>query len=153
MFEGSLAVLRPPFTGGASFLPGLPSMKHSPLRALGATALALVLASCSSDLVTDAPSGTAALDVSITAGPSLVINEIMPNPYAVLVDFGEWFEVYTAGTTPVDLNGYRVASGNDAVHTINVSLVVPAGGYVVLARSANTTKNGKLVASYAYPST
>ncbi|HEU0299095.1 MAG TPA: DNA/RNA non-specific endonuclease [Longimicrobium sp.] len=128
-------------------------MKHSPLRALGAAALALVLASCSSDLVTDAPSGTAGLDVTITAGPSLVINEIMPNPGAVLDDLGEWFEIYNTGTTPVDLNGYRVASANDAVHTINTSLVVPAGGYVVLARNGNTATNGGLTANYAYPST
>ncbi|HEX2076372.1 MAG TPA: DNA/RNA non-specific endonuclease [Longimicrobium sp.] len=125
-------------------------MKHSPLRALGAAALALVLASCSSDLVTDAPSGTAALDVTAAAGPSLVINEIMPNPAGVSDELGEWFEIYNAGTAAVNLQNYRIASNNDAVHVINASVVVPAGGYVVLARNGNTATNGGVTASYSY---
>ena len=125
-------------------------MNHLTLRGLGAVSLGLLLAACSSDQVTDAASSSANLNVQAAAGPSLVINEIMPNPAGVDDTLGEWFEVYNAGTAAVDLLNYRIASNNDAVHTINQSVVVPAGGYAVLARSGDTTVNGGVRANYSY---
>ena len=70
---------------------------------------------------------------------------------------GEWFEVLNRGTAPVDLNGWQIASGSstggDPVHTIAGSLVVPAGGYVVIARSGDVDENGGVAASYVYGAT
>ena len=125
-------------------------MSHLTLRALGAAVLGMALAACSTDQVTDAAPGAANLDVSATASSALVINEIMPNPAAVLDDVGEWVEIHNPGTAAVDISGWKVASANDALHTINTSLVVPAGGYVVLVRNADTTKNGGVKGNYSY---
>ena len=74
----------------------------------------------------------------------------MPNPAGVDDTLGEWFEVYNAGTAPIDLQNYVIASNNDAVHVINTSVVVPAGGYAVLARNGDPTMNGGVTANYSY---
>jgi endonuclease G len=125
-------------------------MNHITMRGLGAVALGLVLAACSSDQVTDAASTGARLDLQATAVSPLVINEIMPNPAGVDDTLGEWFEVYNTGTAAIDLQNYIIASNNDAVHVINQSVVVPAGGYAVIARSGDATKNGGVTANYSY---
>lgn len=124
-------------------------MSHLTLRAAGASVLALALAACTSEQPTVA-SGGARLDLQAAAGPTLVINEIMPNPAGVADELGEWFEVYNAGSTPIDLQNYRIASNNDAVHVINQSVVVPAGGYAVLARNGDPAVNGGVTANYSY---
>lgn len=87
----------------------------------------------------------------------LVINELLANPGGTITDAsGEWFEIYNAGTLPVDLQGLVIAdsaaSGRRPFHLISSSLVVPAGGYVVLGNSANTTDNGGVPVDYAYGS-
>jgi competence protein ComEC len=79
----------------------------------------------------------------------LVITEIMADPAAVADERGEWFEVYNLGQRPIDLRGYRLASGND-VHVISRSVVVPPDGFVVLARDARPSANGGVPARYAY---
>ncbi|MBW3571744.1 MAG: DNA/RNA non-specific endonuclease [Gemmatimonadetes bacterium] len=125
-------------------------MNRLPLRGPGAAALAFVLSACATDQLTDAAGRGASLELQAASGPSLVINEIMPNPAAVSDDVGEWFEVYNAGTAAVDLLNYAIASNNDAVHVINQSVVVPAGGYAVLARSGDPAVNGGVAANYSY---
>jgi endonuclease G len=125
-------------------------MNHLTMRGLGAVALGLVLAACSNDQVTDAASPGASLDLSTAAVSPLVINEIMPNPAGVDDTLGEWFEVYNSGTVPIDMQNYVIASANDAVHVINTSVVVPAGGYAVFARNGDPTKNGGVTANYSY---
>src|SRR5688572_6469029 len=131
-----------PIPRARSFFRNPPHMNHLTTRGLGAVALGLVLAACSSDQVTDAASSGASLDLQAAAVSPLVINEVMPNPSGVDDTLGEWFEVYNAGTTPIDLQNYIIASNNDAVHVINTSVVVPAGGYAVLARNGNSVTNG-----------
>lgn len=123
-------------------------MSHLSPRTLGAAALGLALAACTADRQVVGPAGAASLNEA--AGTSLVISEIMPNPAAVADEVGEWLEVYNPGSAPVDLQGWRVASGNDAVHTINAPLVVPAGGYAVLVRNADPAVNGGVNGDYSY---
>jgi competence protein ComEC len=74
----------------------------------------------------------------------------MADPAAVPDERGEWFEVHNSSGRAVDLLRYRIASGNDAVHVVSRSLVVPVGGYVVLAREASPAANGGVRAHYAY---
>jgi len=80
----------------------------------------------------------------------LIINEIMPNPSATN-DAGEYIEIYNWGTASADLQNYKLF-GNSAGDTarINTSLIVPAGGYVLLGNNGNTATNGGLVLDYAY---
>ncbi|HST59481.1 MAG TPA: lamin tail domain-containing protein, partial [Longimicrobium sp.] len=124
-------------------------MSHLTLRAASASVLALALAACTSEQPTAAKAG-ARLDIQAAAGPTLVINEIMPNPAGVADELGEWFEVHNTGTAPIDLQNYRIGSNNDAVHVINQSVVVPAGGYAVLARNGDAAVNGGVTANYSY---
>jgi beta-lactamase superfamily II metal-dependent hydrolase len=67
--------------------------------------------------------------------PPVVINEIMADPARLADEEGEWFEVHNRGSSAVSLRGWTIGSRKDAEHTIRASLSVPAGGYVVLARS------------------
>lgn len=114
------------------------------LFALGA---AVILAACADSARTPVESGPS---LSVSAGPALVINEVMADPSAVLDDAGEWIEVHNRGATAIDLQGWRLVSNNEAAHTIATSVPVPAGGYAVLARNGTQSKNGGVVAAYAY---
>jgi Lamin Tail Domain len=86
----------------------------------------------------------------------LVINEVMANPVGAVSSEQplEWVELYNAGTLPVDLQNLVIAdssaSGRRPYHQINTSLVVPAGGYVVLGGSTNTSLNGGAPVDYSY---
>ena len=124
---------------------------RSLLRCLRPAVLGFVLLSCYPESATapDSFDLKPSFGVSTWAG-SIVITEIMADPSAVLDAAGEWFEVYNAGTVDVNLQGFRIASANDAVHTISGNAVVPAGTYAVIARNGNTAANGGVVAVYAY---
>ncbi|HKP74458.1 MAG TPA: hypothetical protein VJT67_02895, partial [Longimicrobiaceae bacterium] len=92
----------------------------------------------------------------------LVINEVFVNPPNGINpsdpthpdDYGEWFELYNAGTRPVQLQGLVIAdssaSGRQPYHLISSPLLVPSGGYVVLGNSTNTSINGGVPVDYAY---
>ncbi|HSP80475.1 MAG TPA: DNA/RNA non-specific endonuclease [Myxococcaceae bacterium] len=128
-------------------------MRFRPLGAACLATLALSLAACSEPGVMDAsevPSSFGTSRAALTATPELVLTEIMPNPRAVYDSKGEWFEVHNPGSEPVDLEGWTISSNNDYPHTISASVVVPPGGYVVLARNADASSNGGAPAAYAY---
>lgn len=82
-----------------------------------------------------------------------MINEFLADPSAVTDANGEWFEIFNRGTAAVNLQGYKIVSGNDAVHSIASAVTVPAGGYVVLARNASSASNGGVTVVYSYGST
>lgn len=94
--------------------------------------------------------------ISTTVQPMLVINEVLPNPGGIIRDAnGEWFEVYNAGTLPVDMQGYAIKDSltggtQKPFHVIASSLIVPPAGYVVLGNTMDTTNNGGVPVDYAY---
>ncbi|MEO7083152.1 MAG: lamin tail domain-containing protein [Gemmatimonadaceae bacterium] len=98
------------------------------------------------------PAAARVTAASALATSPLVINEIMANPAAVSDAKGEWFELYNPGASAVDIQHYHIASQYDAGFTITKSLIVPAGGYVVLAKVASPTANGGATVDYAYGS-
>ena len=89
---------------------------------------------------------------AVTSSNDVVISEIMANPRAVSDAAGEWFELHNRGRTALSLRGWIVRSGNDRPHRIAAPVVVPAGGYVVLARNGSPASNGGVRAVYAYGS-
>jgi len=126
-------------------------MNHLTLRGLGAVALGLMLAACGTDQVTNAATSDARLDVSVASTtPNIVINEIMADPAVTADELGEWFEIYNAGTEAVNLQGWSIASNNDASHVIGASLVVQPGAYAVLARRGNDVNGGGINPAYVY---
>ncbi|HEX2208365.1 MAG TPA: lamin tail domain-containing protein [Longimicrobium sp.] len=113
---------------------------------LAVAALAL-LAACADSAIT--PAGPS---LSVSAGPQIVINEVMADPSKVADENGEWVEIHNWGNSPISLQGWKIASGNDAPHTISAAVTVPAGDYVVLARNGTRSRNGGVTVQYAYGS-
>ena len=84
--------------------------------------------------------------------PPLVINEAMQNPSAVSDSAGEWLELYNPTSADVDINGWTIADNDFDSHAINNGgpLVVPAGGYLVLGRNADSSIKGGVAVDYQY---
>jgi predicted extracellular nuclease len=82
----------------------------------------------------------------------VVINEIMQNPSAVADSDGEWFELYNSTGSSIDINGWTIRDEDFDSHVIDNGgpLNIPAGGFLVLARNANTSTNGGVIADYEY---
>jgi hypothetical protein len=87
----------------------------------------------------------------------LLITEIMNDPAKVEDTKGEWFEVYNASPSPLDLKGLvlrhqAIAVDPNAAEAIVTSVVVPAGGYVVLGNNGDLATNGGVTIHYVYSS-
>jgi beta-lactamase superfamily II metal-dependent hydrolase len=117
-----------------------------------AVLLAAIVVSACSDLATAPVPVTPGAPAYVTSGYSgqIVINEVMVDPNLVADTDGEWIEIHNRGTSAVNIQGWTLASNNDASQTIGSSVSIPAGGYVVLARNGNGTLNGGVTEDYAY---
>jgi hypothetical protein len=80
----------------------------------------------------------------------IVISEIMQNPKGSSDRHGEWFEFANLGSVAVDLSGFVVKDDDTDRFVIEDSLIIPAGGALVLGRSADSGVNGHVAVSYAY---
>lgn len=80
----------------------------------------------------------------------IYINEILPSPRAVSSTWGEWIELYNAGSQPVNLRGWTL-SVDASSHTIPLNLIAPAGGYLLLGQRPDPAENGGVVIHYATP--
>ncbi len=79
----------------------------------------------------------------------LIITEIMQNPAAVGDAAGEWFEVYNATATTLDLTGMIIKDlGTDSV-TVGSLLIAP-GDYMVFGSNPNLAVNGGVTVDYGY---
>lgn len=117
--------------------------------ALGMTALALAPSACGTVDQVAAPAAVPVPQNSAdVATPALFITEVMADPNVLNDTPGEWFEVFNAGATAVNLRGWQLRSGSGATGTEAIILsatadvFVPAGGYLVLGRSSDATANG-----------
>lgn len=125
---------------------------HRPSSATLRAGLVLVLAACATDRPT-APRMRAET-VATTGTPLIFITELISDPSRVADAAGEWFEIYNAGNTAVDLQGWKIVSGVTTPpeqHTIATSVVVLSGGYAVVGNNANTATNGGVEEQYSYP--
>lgn len=103
------------------------------------------------NLFTGLTSGTSDFfDVIELVIPDLIICEIMCDPVAVDDAVGEWFEVYNNGATEVDLLGLVIKDNDYDSTTIDASVVVPPGGFVVLGRNDDPLLNGDYACDYMY---
>jgi len=86
----------------------------------------------------------------------IVINEVMYDPSISGDVNGEWFELYNAGATAVDINGWIIKDDTSTSETHTISntggLSIAAGGYLVLGRNSNTSLNGNVTVDYVYSS-
>lgn len=84
---------------------------------------------------------------------TLIINELMGDPAnAESASWGEWFEVYNYGTQPIDLKDWTIIAGGTSQpdHRISSNVVIPAGGYAILGRGNDITRNGGVTLDYSY---
>ena len=102
---------------------------------------------------TAAPVDTAPQDTGPPPGDpmALVITELLYDAAAVDDSAGEWVEILNTGADAVNLVGLSLGD-SAGTHTISSAspLWVPAGGYAVLAKSADPAKNGGFTPLYAY---
>src|SRR5204862_354067 len=82
------------------------------------------------------------VDEGLAVAGDVRITEVMVNPGTVSDTVGEWIELYDASASDIDLYGWVLYSDDGGYLTITSSLVVAAGGYVVLGVDADTTLNG-----------
>ena len=80
----------------------------------------------------------------------LVITEIMINPEAVSDTDGEWFEVFNPTELYLELQGLTISDGADEQFTIDGSLTIPPGGFLVFGINGNLNQNGGIPVDYAY---
>ena len=80
----------------------------------------------------------------------VVVTELMADPDGVSDPTGEWIEVYNAGSSAVDLNGWRLESKGMQSHAIAESVSVPSKGRAVLARSSDPVGDGSVTPDYTY---
>jgi len=74
--------------------------------------------------------------------------------YSVLDAHGEYFELFNAGDTAVDLNDWLIKDADTNSHQIVAAggLIIPPGGFIVLGHSAEQAENGHVEVDYAYGS-
>lgn len=82
---------------------------------------------------------------------NFIFTEIMPNPsMAGLEDsLGEWFEIYNAGTSAVNITGWLVCD-NAGCDSIEGQHIVNPGQYFVFCCNADNGSNGGVPYDYAY---
>ena len=84
---------------------------------------------------------------------SVIITEFMAKSMGGGSDKGEWIELYNTTDAPVDLNGCVLKDDGSDAHTLTGMDPIPAGGYVVLASTANEADNHGLAPDYVYSGT
>ena len=94
---------------------------------------------------------TCATAASIQLG-DILISEVMTNPSAVSDSSGEWFEIFNASATTIDLNGITIRDDGSSSHTIsaNSPLFIAPGAYFVLGNNGDESLNGGYIANYVY---
>jgi hypothetical protein len=73
-------------------------------------------------------------DAPKPAQGEVLITEVMYNPSTPEPE-SEWFEVHNTTSKARSLSGLTIADGADRTHVIGPGVIVPPGGFVVLARS------------------
>jgi len=93
-----------------------------------------------------------AAPVWAAAPGDVVITEIMQNPDAVSDTYGEWTELYNRTGSSIDIDGWTIGDGESEEHTIDAggSLLLPAGGFLVLGRNEDPLVNGGVTIDYRY---
>ncbi|RME27175.1 MAG: lamin tail domain-containing protein, partial [Deltaproteobacteria bacterium] len=103
------------------------------------------------DLVDDDCDGL--VDEDFVSAGDVLIDELMIDPAAVGDSDGEWIELTNTSTADLDLVGWQVAADGGGGFTIESSLVLPAGGLVVLAPEGDPSRNGGIEPDYVYDPT
>ena len=100
------------------------------------------------------PTDVGPLPDGTTSTGTIVITEIMADPDTVSDSKGEWFELYNAGTTAVNLKNWTIKDQpgtNHNSHKISKDVTIQPGKYIVLGSNPDKTTNGGVTIAYEYP--
>lgn len=103
-------------------------------------------------VVLDIPDPNMNMGSNVNPG-DIIVTEIMYDPSSTPgpgdAD-GEWIELYNTTNADIDINGFIIQDNNPTSHTI-VSIgavIVPANGYAVVGKNADSTANGGVTMVY-----
>ena len=85
----------------------------------------------------DCPSSLSSL-----SGGDLIISEVLQEPLSSDYNKGEWFEIYNASSTYVDLDGLVVDGGGSEQIVVSGELPLRPGEYAVFAARDVSSQNG-----------
>jgi cysteine-rich repeat protein len=85
-----------------------------------------------------------------SAAGQVVITELMIDPFFVGDATGEWFEVHNPTQTDFDLRGMIGEDDGLESFLVDRSLVLPAGGHVVLGKEEDPDLNGGAPVDFGY---
>ena len=91
-------------------------------------------------------------DEGILPAGALIVTEIMKDPDAVSDTYGEWFEVYNASATDLNLLGLDVTDGGTDAFEVLTDLWIGTGDHIVFGRNADSGINGGVTVDYEYSS-
>lgn len=95
----------------------------------------------------------AAVGIGTLTPGHILISEVMPDPAKVADTRGEWFEVFNTRPDDVNLAGLIVRSEGGTAgekYIVTTDAILPAKGFFVFGRSADTTLNGGFTANLAW---
>ena len=99
---------------------------------------------------TDESAWTSTATVLSPLPGDIVITEFLAAPEAVSDVAGEWVELFNTRYHDLDLLGFELHDDGADSHFIGATLVIPAGGRVLLARNDDVSSNGGVVVDYQY---
>ena len=88
-------------------------------------------------------------DLVLPATGDIVITEFMAQPAAVVDSTGEWVEIYNASEDTLDMSGCALADDGVNYAVIPDGTELEPGGFLVFARSDDTSVNGGVTADVA----
>jgi len=80
---------------------------------------------------------------------NVVVTEVMVNPSVVSDSYGEWFELYNAGSSTVSMDGWLLLDNGNDEHNVT-SISIDSGEYIVFGRNTDSSVNGGYDADYVY---
>ena len=86
----------------------------------------------------------------LASDATLVVSELMANPYNSYDSAGEWFELHNFGPVAIDLKGYTIKDEDFNEFVVETSLVVEPDGYAVFGRLDDPALNGGVMVDYLY---
>jgi hypothetical protein len=89
-------------------------------------------------------------DEDFVIAGAVVVSEVMHHPLTSSDADGEWFELTNTATAAFDLKGWTISADDGDAIVIEDSLVIAAGGRVVLGPNGNTGLNGGVTVDYVY---
>lgn len=84
----------------------------------------------------------------------LIVTEIMNNPsadFTVADSDGEWLEIHNSTSADVNLLGFTIRDAEFDGFVVDMGVVVPANGYVVIGINADMAVNGGVAVDYVWP--